>query len=81
MDWWTEKEFKEQVTHECNEMLSGMEEALWGDPAEGLEAGFSRSIRITRECHETALRKMITEEENPKSEGTKSEGTKGRRGR
>ena len=79
VDWWTEKEFKEQVANECNEMLSGMEEALWGDPAEGLEAAFSRSISITRECHETALRKMITGEDgieirNPKDRNPKGEG-------
>jgi hypothetical protein len=82
VDWWTEKEFKEQVTNECNEMLSGMEEALWSDPAEGLGAGFSRSIRITRECHEAALRKMIgTTDYGTTDHGTTGPRTTGPRGK
>ncbi|MEI6394530.1 MAG: hypothetical protein WCT12_25915 [Verrucomicrobiota bacterium] len=60
VDWWMEKRFKEKVTGECNQILADMEKALWADASQGLEGTFTRAIKTTRECHEIALRKIIT---------------------
>ncbi len=62
VDWWTEKRFKEKVTGECNTMLADMEHALWTHETEGLGHSFTRTIQTIRECHKTALRKVITGE-------------------
>lgn len=60
VDWWTEKKFKEKVTQECNQILDDMEKNLWNDPSQGLALSFGQAIQLTRECHEKALRKIIT---------------------
>ena len=60
VDWWMEKSFKEKVTSECNQILSDMEEALWSDASQGLEGTLTKAIKSARECHEIALRKIIT---------------------
>jgi hypothetical protein len=59
-DWWMKKRFKEKVTNECNQMLEEMQKKLWNDPSQGLALSFSQAITVTREGHETALRTIIT---------------------
>jgi hypothetical protein len=60
VDWWMEKKFKEKVTNECNRILDDMEKNLWNDPSQGLALSFGQAIQVTRECHEKALRTIIT---------------------
>ncbi|MGA2862944.1 MAG: hypothetical protein ABSF95_00485 [Verrucomicrobiota bacterium] len=64
VDWWMESRFKEKVTNECNQILNDMEKSLWNDPNQGLASSFGQAVKITHKCHETALRKIITGDEN-----------------
>jgi hypothetical protein len=63
VQWWMENKFKEKVASECNQILDDMEENLWNDPRQGLEMSFGQAITVTRECHQKALRKIITGED------------------
>ena len=60
VDWWAARNFEEKVTRECNGMLNDMQVSLWSDPDRGLAISFDQVVTITRQCHETALRKIIT---------------------
>jgi hypothetical protein len=63
VDWWLESRFKKEVTDECNQILNDMEKSLWEDSNQGLAASFDQAVKVTRECHETALRKIIVGDE------------------
>lgn len=60
VDWWMKKKFKEKVTNECNQILDDMQKSLWNDPSQGLALSFGQAMKVTRECHEKALRTIIT---------------------
>jgi hypothetical protein len=60
VDWWMEKRFKEKVTSQCNQILDDMEKNLWNDPSQGLALSFGQAVKVSRECHEKALRTIIT---------------------
>ena len=59
VDWWMEKNFKQKVTTECNQMLAEMEKDLWSNGSEGLESKLKEAVTVSRACHETALRQII----------------------
>ena len=63
VQWWMEKQFKEKVASECNQILDDMEKSLWNDPRQGLAMSFGQAITVTRECHQKALRTIITGED------------------
>jgi len=62
-DWWMTKNLEEELTNECNSLLSQVKaQLLMGTKdAPGLQQAFLESISILEEAEESALRKSIME--------------------
>jgi len=62
VSWWTEREFNEKVTNECDKILNEMNAFIWNDSKKGLASIFDECLTMNRTSHEIVLRKLIAGE-------------------